>query len=78
MKVENIPAAIPVSGNMARASLVYGAAVLWGGCFTGSAGARPTTAGTFIRPPAHAEEMYNPAVSGRSDGGTFEVRSKGP
>ena len=27
MKVENIPAAIPVSGNMARASLVYGAAV---------------------------------------------------
>lgn len=27
MKVEHIPAAISVSGNMARASLVYGAAV---------------------------------------------------
>ena len=31
--------------------------------------ARATTPGMFIRPPAHAEEMYNPGVNGRSDGG---------
>ena len=36
--------------------------------------ARATTAGKFVRPPAHAEEMYNPAVHGRSDGGWFTVR----
>jgi uncharacterized protein YfaS (alpha-2-macroglobulin family) len=35
--------------------------------------ARATTVGTFVRPPAHAEEMYNPAVHGRSDGGVFTV-----
>jgi uncharacterized protein YfaS (alpha-2-macroglobulin family) len=38
--------------------------------------ARATTAGTFVRPPAHAEEMYNPAVHGRSDGGVFTVTVK--
>jgi uncharacterized protein YfaS (alpha-2-macroglobulin family) len=27
----------------------------------------------FVRPPAHAEEMYNPALHGRSDGGVFSV-----
>jgi len=37
--------------------------------------ARATTPGTFVRPPAHAEEMYNPAVHGRSDGGVFVVRA---
>jgi uncharacterized protein YfaS (alpha-2-macroglobulin family) len=26
-----------------------------------------------VRPPAHAEEMYNPALNGRSDGGGFRV-----
>jgi hypothetical protein len=36
--------------------------------------ARATTPGTFVRPPAHTEEMYNPAVHGRSDGGVFVVR----
>ena len=35
--------------------------------------ARATTAGVFVRPPAQAEEMYNPAVHGRSDGGVFTV-----
>jgi uncharacterized protein YfaS (alpha-2-macroglobulin family) len=35
--------------------------------------ARATTVGTFVRPPAQAEEMYNPAVHGRSDGGVFTV-----
>ena len=35
--------------------------------------ARATTPGVFVRPPAHAEEMYNPALQGRSDGGRFVV-----
>lgn len=38
--------------------------------------ARATTAGTFKRPPAHAEEMYTPEVFGRSDGGTFYVHPR--
>ena len=42
---------------------------LWKGTFEISYVARATTAGTFVRPPAYAEEMYNPAVHGRSDGG---------
>ena len=53
--------------------VVYAAALLWPGTYTASYIARATTPGTFIRPPAHAEEMYNPGVSGRSDGGTFVV-----
>ncbi|HET7457241.1 MAG TPA: Ig-like domain-containing protein [Gemmatimonadaceae bacterium] len=56
--------------------VVYSATMLWAGSYTASYIARATTAGTFIKPPAHAEEMYNPAVSGRSDGGTFEVTPK--
>ena len=58
--------------------VVYSATLLWPGSYTASYVARATTAGTFVKPPAHAEEMYNPAVSGRSDGGTFEVRAKAP
>ncbi len=38
--------------------------------------ARATTPGRFVRPPAHAEEMYNPAVFGESDGGVFTVVQK--
>jgi uncharacterized protein YfaS (alpha-2-macroglobulin family) len=53
--------------------VVYSANVLWPGTYTATYVARATTPGTFIRPPAHAEEMYNPAVNGRSDGGTFVV-----
>ena len=44
-----------------------------GGSWDISYVARATTAGHFVRPPAHAEEMYNPAVHGRSDGGWFTV-----
>jgi hypothetical protein len=58
--------------------VVYSANVLWPGTYTATYIARATTPGTFIRPPAHAEEMYNPAVNGRSDGGTFVVTPKGP
>jgi uncharacterized protein YfaS (alpha-2-macroglobulin family) len=58
--------------------VVYSATVLWPGTYTATYLARATTAGTFIRPPAHAEEMYNPGVNGRSDGGTFVVTEKKP
>jgi uncharacterized protein YfaS (alpha-2-macroglobulin family) len=53
--------------------VVYAATILWKGEYTASYLARATTPGSFTRPPAHAEEMYNPAVYGESDGGTFTV-----
>ena len=51
---------------------------LWKGTFEISYVARATTVGTFVRPPAYAEEMYNPAVNGRSDGGWFTVTEAPP
>jgi len=56
--------------------VVYVATLLWPGSYTVSYVARATTPGVFVRPPAHAEEMYNPAVFGESDGGTFTVSAK--
>ena len=56
--------------------VVYAATVLWPGSYTASYVARATTPGVFVRPPAHAEEMYNPAVYGESDGGVFTVRAR--
>ncbi|MGH7534447.1 MAG: hypothetical protein ACREMG_02560, partial [Gemmatimonadales bacterium] len=38
--------------------VVYVATVLWKGAYTVSYVARATTPGRFVRPPAHAEEMY--------------------
>jgi hypothetical protein len=58
--------------------VVYSATVLWPGVYTATYLARATTPGTFIRPPAHAEEMYNPGVNGRSDGGAFVVTARNP
>jgi uncharacterized protein YfaS (alpha-2-macroglobulin family) len=58
--------------------VVYFATYLWRGTYTASYIARATTPGVFVRPPAHAEEMYNPAVHGRSDGGLFTVTKKSP
>lgn len=49
---------------------------LWSGTYDASYVARATTTGTFVRPPAHAEEMYNAAVQGRSDGGVFRVQAR--
>jgi hypothetical protein len=43
------------------------------GAYTATYVARATTAGRFIRPPSRAEEMYNAATSGRSEGGIFVV-----
>jgi uncharacterized protein YfaS (alpha-2-macroglobulin family) len=57
--------------------VVYFATILWKGVYTATYVARATTPGVFIRPPAHAEEMYNPAVHGRSDGGVFTVKAGG-
>ena len=56
--------------------VVYFATRIWRGSYTATYVARATTPGTFVRPPAHAEEMYNPAVFGRSDGGIFTVTKK--
>jgi uncharacterized protein YfaS (alpha-2-macroglobulin family) len=56
--------------------VVYFARVLWKGTYTASYVARATTRGDFVRPPAHAEEMYNPALYGRSDGGRFSVTGR--
>ncbi|HUC41540.1 MAG TPA: hypothetical protein VMR92_11935, partial [Gemmatimonadales bacterium] len=56
--------------------VVYFATVLWTGRYTATYVARATTPGTFMRQPAHAEEMYNPAVQGRSDGGVFTVTQR--
>jgi alpha-2-macroglobulin len=53
--------------------VMYFATYLWTGTHTATYLARATTAGTFAMPPAHAEEMYNPAVNGRTGGGTFTV-----
>ncbi len=58
--------------------VVYVATYLWPGTFTATYVARATTPGVFVRPPAHAEEMYNPSVQGRSDGGVFTVTPRTP
>ena len=50
--------------------------LLWDGVHTYSYVARATTPGTFVVPPTKAEEMYNPAVYGRSDGGVFTVEKR--
>ena len=56
--------------------VVYFATQLWKGSYSATYVARATTPGVFARPPAHAEEMYNPAIFGRSDGGVFTVTKK--
>jgi uncharacterized protein YfaS (alpha-2-macroglobulin family) len=61
---------------MADSRVLYSATLLWKGTYTMTYIARATTPGVFVRPPAHAEEMYNPAVYGRSDGGVFTVTEK--
>ena len=53
--------------------VTYFARMLWTGSYTASYVARATTAGSFVAPPAYAEEMYNPALQGRSSGGRFNV-----
>jgi uncharacterized protein YfaS (alpha-2-macroglobulin family) len=57
--------------------VIYSATVLWPGTYYATYVARATTPGRFVLPPAHAEEMYNPGVNGRSGGGTFTVSEEG-
>ncbi|MCC6748694.1 MAG: Ig-like domain-containing protein [Deltaproteobacteria bacterium] len=38
--------------------------------------ARATTAGTYVTPPAHAEQMYEPEVFGRTGTSTFTVGAR--
>jgi uncharacterized protein YfaS (alpha-2-macroglobulin family) len=57
--------------------VIYSATILWRGTYTATYVARATTPGVFVRPPAHAEEMYNPGVHGRSEGGIFTVAPRG-
>ena len=40
--------------------------LLWGGVHTYTYYARATTPGSFVAPPAKAEEMYHPETFGRS------------
>jgi uncharacterized protein YfaS (alpha-2-macroglobulin family) len=56
--------------------VVYVARALWKGSWSATYVARATTPGVFVRPPVHAEEMYNPAVYGRSEGGVFTVKAR--
>ena len=53
--------------------VLWAATVLWPGKYTVSYLARASTPGRFVRPPAHAEEMYDRSIFGRSDGGVFIV-----
>lgn len=53
--------------------ITWSATTVFPGRFTLSYLARATTAGTFVRPPAFAEEMYDPSVFGRTEGGVFTV-----
>jgi uncharacterized protein YfaS (alpha-2-macroglobulin family) len=56
--------------------VLYSATLLWKGTYTATYLARATTVGTFSSPPAHAEEMYNPGVNGRTGGSTFTVTAR--
>jgi uncharacterized protein YfaS (alpha-2-macroglobulin family) len=58
--------------------VVYFARRLWRGSYSATYLARATTSGRFVSGPAHAEEMYNPGLHGRSGGGTFTVRPAAP
>lgn len=49
------------------------ASQLWEGVWDYSYVARATTPGTFVVPPAKAEEMYSPETFGRSAGDRFVV-----
>jgi hypothetical protein len=49
------------------------ATILWDGVYTYSYVARATTPGTYVVPPAHAEEMYSPEVFGRTGSETVIV-----
>jgi alpha-2-macroglobulin len=49
-------------------------ALLWEGVYQYSYVARATTPGTFVVPPAKAEEMYSPETFGRSGSNVVIVK----
>lgn len=53
--------------------ITWSATTVFPGRFTLSYLARATTPGRFVRPPAYAEEMYDPSVFGRTEGSVFTV-----
>jgi hypothetical protein len=53
--------------------VTWAATTLFPGRFTITYLARATTPGRFVRPPAFAEEMYDPSVFGRTEGSVFTV-----
>ncbi len=53
--------------------VTWSATTVFPGRFTLTYLARATTPGRFVRPPAHAEEMYDPSVFGRTEGSVFTV-----
>jgi uncharacterized protein YfaS (alpha-2-macroglobulin family) len=50
------------------------ATYLWDGVYNYTYVARATTPGTYVVPPAHAEEMYSPEVFGRTGSETVVVQ----
>ena len=48
--------------------------LLWEGDYDYTYVARATTPGTFVVPPAKAEEMYSPEVFGRSSSDTVVIQ----
>jgi uncharacterized protein YfaS (alpha-2-macroglobulin family) len=52
------------------------ASLLWDGVYEYTYVTRATTPGTFIVPPARAEEMYSPEVFGRSGSDRVIVEDK--
>jgi hypothetical protein len=53
--------------------VMWSATTVYPGRFTLTYLARATTPGRFVRPPAHAEEMYDPSVFGRTEGSVFTI-----
>jgi uncharacterized protein YfaS (alpha-2-macroglobulin family) len=53
--------------------VMWSATTVYPGRYTLTYLARATTPGRFVRPPAHAEEMYDPSVFGRTEGSVFTV-----
>ncbi len=58
--------------------VVWSATTVFPGRFTLSYLARATTPGRFVRPPAFAEEMYDPSVFGRTEGSVFTITAPRP
>jgi uncharacterized protein YfaS (alpha-2-macroglobulin family) len=53
--------------------VMWSATTVYPGRFTLTYLARATTPGRFVRPPAWAEEMYDPSVFGRTEGSVFTI-----